>query len=379
VGVKVGVRSRLASVAVLVVAVGAVACVPPKAPPPPRWPGYAQGPVPLQGAGTTFSDSYMDQMRADLAGRGVSLAWQGIDSAAAKQRYASSEIDFAETDFPFEPGEPTGPPSVYSPSTVTGIGFMYNLVIGGERVTSLRLSPEVAAYIYTCQITYWDNPAIAADNPTLSLPHLPIKPVARGDKAITTLRVTESLATRVPNHYTGPVTPTFPVASYPCVTSPALSDGVAEYVRTYIGQGAIGYVENSYAIERGMPLAALRNFAGQFALPTAPAVRSDLTGATRRPDGTYDLSGAYTNPSDGVYPLPSVNYFIVPTTGPTGITATVARVLGLHACRVQDEATPPGYPPLTLAMASDTLNRFSDLPGSGAPPNPTLDDCPNLA
>jgi phosphate transport system substrate-binding protein len=195
----VGRRAGFVALALLVV-IGAVACVPPKRPPPPRWAGYAHAPVPLKGAGPTHSDNYMQQLRADIARRGVSLAWQGVGSDVAKQQYANGEVDLAETALPFEPGEPTGPPFAYAPSTLTGVSFMYNLTIGGERVTSLRLSPEVLAYIYTCRITNWGNPAIAADNPHLNLPDLPITPVARSDKTVTTLRVTESLTIRVPNH-----------------------------------------------------------------------------------------------------------------------------------------------------------------------------------
>jgi hypothetical protein len=73
-----------------------------------------------------------------------------------------------------------------------------------------------------------------------------------------------------------------------------------------------------------------------------------------------------------------VSYFALPNTGPPEITSTVARVLGYHVCEGQAKASRLGYALLTSDMVAHTLNRFSDLPGSGAPPNPTLDDCPNL-
>lgn len=113
-------------------------------------------------------------------------------------------------------------------------------------------------------------------------------------------------------------------------------------------------------------------------VPTSPAVQASLTGATSNPDGTYDLACAYGNPSHDAYPLPSVNYFIVPTTGQPEMTSTVTRVLGHHVCIGQEKGSNIGYTPLTSGMLVDVLNRFADLPGSGAPPNPTLDDCPNL-
>jgi phosphate transport system substrate-binding protein len=166
------------------------------------------------------------------------------------------------------------------------------------------------------------------------------------------------------------------VRSYPCVTTIQLSDGVANYVHTH--ESAITYVETSYAIERERPVGAIRNAAGMFVLPNAAGVGAGLTGLASNPDGSYDFAGAYGNPSHDAYPLPSVNYFIVPTTGPPEITSTIARVLGHHVCNGQEKGSRLGYTPLTSAMLVDVLNRFADLPGSGAPPNPTLDDCPNL-
>jgi hypothetical protein len=76
-----------------------------------------------------------------------------------------------------------------------------------------------------------------------------------------------------------------------------------------------------------------------------------------------------------------VSYFVLPTTGPPEITSTVARVLGVlgyHVCEGQAKASRLVYALLTSDMVAHTLNRFADLPGSGAPPNPTLEDCPNL-
>jgi hypothetical protein len=113
-------------------------------------------------------------------------------------------------------------------------------------------------------------------------------------------------------------------------------------------------------------------------LPTAAAVQGGLTGLASSPDGTYDFAGAYSNPSHAAYPLPSVSYFILPTSGPPEITSTVAHVLGHHVCRGQVPGSRLGHTPLTPVMLTDGLNRFSDLPGSGAPPSSTLDDCPNL-
>jgi phosphate transport system substrate-binding protein len=44
------------------------------------------------------------------------------------------------------------------PDTAGGTAFMYNLSIGSQRVTDLRLSGAVIAGIFTNQITMWNDP-----------------------------------------------------------------------------------------------------------------------------------------------------------------------------------------------------------------------------
>ena len=56
------------------------------------------------------------------------------------------------------------------PVAAGGTAFMYNLKINGQRVTNLRLSGENVAKIFTGVITKWNDPAIKADNPGLTLP-----------------------------------------------------------------------------------------------------------------------------------------------------------------------------------------------------------------
>ena len=60
---------------------------------------------------------------------------------------------------------------------------MYNLKINGQQVTNLRLSGENITKIFTGEITNWDDPALAADNPGLKLPNQAIVPVVRSDGA----------------------------------------------------------------------------------------------------------------------------------------------------------------------------------------------------
>ena len=76
------------------------------------------------------------------------------------------------------------------PIVAGGTSFMYNLKIGGKRVTNLRLSGETLAKIFTGGITTWNDPAIEADNPGSTLPARKIVPVVRSDGSGTTAQLT---------------------------------------------------------------------------------------------------------------------------------------------------------------------------------------------
>ena len=63
-----------------------------------------------------------------------------------------------------------------------------------DGVTDLNLTAELIARIFTGDITRWDDPAIAAANPEVSLPDAGIAVFYRADKSGTTENFTKYLA-----------------------------------------------------------------------------------------------------------------------------------------------------------------------------------------
>jgi len=90
--------------------------------------------------------------------------------------FAGGQADWAASEIPYgvvDGANTDSPPSrgfVYVPDVAGGTTLMYNLQIGGKRVTNLRLSGATIAGIFTNKITMWNDPAIVADNPGLTLP-----------------------------------------------------------------------------------------------------------------------------------------------------------------------------------------------------------------
>ncbi len=269
--------------------------------------------MPISGAGSTWSQVAVDAWRADVRASGVVVNYTGSGSTDGRSQYIQGTVDFANTEIPFqnppEPGQQAEIPSrpyAYLPIVAGGTSFMYNLTVGGQRVTDLRLSGPTLAKIFTGQITRWNDPAITHDYGK-TLPDIPIIPVVRSDGAGASAQFTLYMQSQAPSiycpfirsklHLGGSACPS--VSFYPAFGSSKAqngSNGVANYVSASYGAGAIGYVEYAYAKRINFPVVSLLNKAGYFSQPTAGNVAVALTKAKINPNLTQNLASVYTNP-----------------------------------------------------------------------------------
>src|SRR5262249_58872214 len=90
------------------------------------------------------------------------------------------------------------------------------------------------------------------------------------------------------------------------------SQGVAGFVTQESSEGAITYVEYSYARNSGFPVVKVLNKANYYVEPTASSVAVALLKAKINPDLTSDLSQVYIDPDPRTYPLSSYSYMIIP-------------------------------------------------------------------
>jgi phosphate transport system substrate-binding protein len=362
----------------------------------------------ITGAGSTWSQIAVDQWRADVAGQGLAVNYQGVGSTSGRVFYYQDQVDFAVSEIPFqhEVRDSTGQviyydevsraahrPYAYMPIVAGGTSFMYHLDINGQRVTSLNLSGAAIAGIFTGGITFWDDPAIKVTNPTLPLPHLAIRPVIRSDGSGTSAQFTAYMANQESGVWNAfcekvgihlnpcPATSLYP--PFQGSIAQQYSDGVAGYVASSYANGAITYVEYGYAKQRGFPVANLQNKAGFFAQPVAAAVSLALQAATFNADGTQNLTGVYNNPDRRIYPMSSYSYMIVPTSTAAPFTAskgdTLGRFILYFVCAGQQKAEELGYAPLPRNLVQNVFGVEQRIPGAPAPPaisdchNPTID------
>lgn len=343
--------------------------------------------TPITGSGSTWAFPAIHLWDSNMAQFGVTVNYQPNGSRSGRTFFAGGQSDWAASEIPYgvvDGANTDSPPKrgfAYMPDVAGGVGFMYNLSIGRQRVTNLRLSGAVIAGIFTNKITFWDDPQIKADNPQLDLPHLQITPVVRSDGDGATAVFTQwMLATEHSawQAYCTAVgrTPCTQTSTYPVQGGTAMigqpgDPGVATYVAQPSSTGAIGFVPYSWALQEGFPVAKVLNAAGYYTAPTPANVGVSLLDAQLNTDGSADLSGVYTDTDPRTYELSYYSYLIVPTDLSDGMTTFKGNTLGIFGqyalCQGQSQVNVLGYSALPINLVEDGFAQLQKIPGANVP------------
>jgi phosphate ABC transporter permease subunit PstA/phosphate ABC transporter phosphate-binding protein len=348
----------------------------------------------ISGAGSTWSSNAMDAWTSDVQKNGMKVNFDATGSSDGRAKYKNNAVDFAVSEIPYgltDGGAYDAPPPTgtyaYMPIVAGGTSFMYNLKINGHKVTDLRLDGALVAQIFTGAITRWNDPAIKLANPSLALPDEKIVPVVRSDGSGTTAQLTTYFSQRQAQYWDpyckkagrtqNPcgVTSFYPTVNGAGFISLSGSQGVSGFVAQDNNEGSITYVEYSYALITGFPVANLKNASGAYVQPTAGNVAVALTKAQIDPVTlTQQLNGVYDSTSPTAYPLSSYSYMIVPqgtmSTLAPGSHFTAAKGKTLSAfdyfflCTGQAQAPDLGYSPLPPNLVLAGLKVVSRIPGS---------------
>lgn len=363
--------------------------------------------APITGAGSTWSANALQAwIRNVWANYQWKITYSESGSTQGRNNFANGTADFGVSEIPYaiaDSNEADDRPRrkfAYMPIVAGGTAFMYNLNIGGKRVTNLRLSGTTIAKIFTGVITRWNDPAIKADNPLLALPGIPIVPVVRSDGSGATAQFSiylrqehtaswdaycKKVSRPFVNGHCG-VTSNYPVRAGSGFVARAGSNGVAGYVAQPHAVGAITFVEYSYALNAGFPVAKMLNASGYYVEPTAYAVAVALLQAKINEDQsspnylTQNLSDVYGDDDKRTYPLSSYSYIILPTASEAGFTEnkglTLADFGAYFLCEGQQQADVLGYSPLPVNLVKAGQKQIQKIPG-GDPRIKTVAQCNN--
>jgi ABC-type phosphate transport system substrate-binding protein len=359
----------------------------------------------ISGEGSSWAFNAIDAMRVNVQKFGITVDYNPSGSTAGRQDYLNGTVDFAASDIPFQfnpedgsaPENPAPGSYAYIPVTAGGTAFMYNLKINGQRVTNLRLSAENVTKIFTGAITTWNDPAIQADNPGLVMPSRTIVPVVRSDGSGSSAQFTLWMINQYPDLWNTFCSKTDHAAHcgftsfYPTLPGMILQTGdlgIAGYVSQSFAEGAIGYVNYSYALNSQFPVVKVLNKAGFYTEPTPQNVAVSLLQAKINNDQsdptvylTQQLDDVYNDTDPRNYPLSSYSYLIVPTVVAGGFNldkGDTLRAFTYYAmCEAQKLSASLGYSPMPINLVQASFDQIRLIPANDDPRNIDIASCKN--
>lgn len=284
----------------------------------------------------------------------AAVAYTSTGSGAGVKAFIEGTGDFAGTDTPLSAADlrsaatRCGGPVVHLPLVVGPIALAYNVAGVGD----LRLTPSTIAKIFSGTVTTWNDKAITTDNPGVVLPSTKISIVHRADGSGTTANFLRYLTAAAPSDWTHGAGSDWPL---PGGLGQRGSHRVAAAItRT---DGAIGYVESSYARVTDLPTVRVGTPDGSYAQPADGAAAQTIAAAQVTEDLRLEID--YTAATAGAYPIVQVTYELVCR----NTISDVARSFLVYAAGEsgQRAAEQAGYAPLPPALQARVTATLSTL------------------
>ena len=260
----------------------------------------------ISGAGATFPQPVYDEWASRFKDQsGTTVNYQGIGSGGGVAQFTAGTVDFGASDAAMtdaelaaarKKGEPVHVPTVFGAVTVA-----YN-VSGLKK--GLKLDGPTIADMFLGRVKKWNDPAIASLNPGVKLPSTPITIVHRSDASGTTKLFTSFLAAYSTAWKNGPGVDK--TVKWPTGTGAKGNPGVAGAVKQT--DGAVGYVEQAYALQNNFTTADVKNKTGTFIAPSLQSTSAAGNGLKVPADLRFSAIDA---PGPNAYPIASATFILV--------------------------------------------------------------------
>jgi len=261
----------------------------------------------INGAGATFpAPVYQEWAARFKEDQGTTVNYQPIGSGGGIAQFSAGTVDFGATDSAMKPDEiataqKKGSDPVHVPTVLGAVTVSYN-VDGIEQ--GLKLDGETVADIFLGKIKKWNDPKIASQNSGAQLPTTSITVCHRSDESGTTANFTSFLTDYSSAWKSGPGTDKS--VKWPTGTGAKGNDGVAGCVKQT--KGAVGYVEQAYALQNKFTTAAIKNKSGQYVEPSLQATSAAAQGVTPPADLRFST---INSPNAQAYPISAVTFLLV--------------------------------------------------------------------
>lgn len=259
----------------------------------------------VTGAGASFIYPVMSKWSSDYnKATRKQVNYQSIGSGGGIAQIKAATVDFGSSDAPLKPEELAKFGLAQFPSVIGGVVPVVH--VPGVESGALKLDGETLGNIFLGKIKTWNDPAIAELNSGVKLPSSKITVVHRSDGSGTSFNFTNYLA-KVNADWKGKVGEGTAV-KWPVGIGGKGNEGVAAYVKQI--NGAIGYVEFSYALQNKLTFTRMKNAAGNFIQPrdesfAAAAASADWANAK-------DFYLVMTNaPGEQAWPITATNFILM--------------------------------------------------------------------
>lgn len=259
----------------------------------------------LRGAGATLpADIYARWAEAYRAQTGVALAYDRVGSGQGVQRMVARQVQFGATDSPLSADELRQHRLIQMPTVAAAVVPVVQL--RALRGRALRVSGEVLADIYLGRVTMWNDRRLAALNPGLGLPELPIRRIVRSDRSGTTHAFSRYLSAvsadfkATAGESQLPKWPGEPLAAEG-------NGGVAKLLRQT--EGGIAFVGYDLALKESLHLLTLPDATGHWVNASEVSIQTAIRASDVHREGD-DLARTLLMPKRGAWPITVVTFVL---------------------------------------------------------------------
>jgi phosphate transport system substrate-binding protein len=263
--------------------------------------------VSLKGTGSTLAaplfSLWINHRAQDQPG--VKMNYQAKDSNEGVNQALGHGSDFAVIDTPLTDAEEQRTMRrviLHLPVALEAVAITYNLP---GVPTGLKLTPGVLSDIFLGNIKKWNSIAIKELNPGLTLPDMEIQVLHREEES--------GLHDLFPAYLAG-LDPKWLAKRekeksllWPVGEKVKGDDKVLGKMRLW--PGVIAAVDLPFAAQKGLPLAALKNVAGQFVTPSVDSLEATVSDFPNLPDD-FQVNLVRSR-AKGAYPLCAFSYLLV--------------------------------------------------------------------
>ncbi len=310
----------------------------------------------LNGSGSTFQTVYQQTAIQSFktVQPNMTVNYGSGGSGKGRTDLASGVTNYAGSDSPIPSAEEAnfkGKTVLYFPVFLGPITVSYNL----SGVSSLKLDATTLANIFQGKINTWNDPAITALNPGVSLPSTSITTAVRSDSSGTTQNFSLYLETAAKGTWTLGSSSTIKWPS--TARAGSGNPGVSQIVKST--PGAIGYVDYADAKASGLRYASIKNSSGNYIAPSPSSASAAGNGITIAPDLTFH---AVDSSQAQAYPITYQSWVLVYATQPNANDAAMLKAyIGYLIGSGQQLLPTLGYAPLPTSLAQQAQAQLSKI------------------